>query len=183
MGNNTVTKLPNKKFNRDNNNKKLNTKIAYISELYAKREISKDYKIYTPEIMKKYNDYLKTLPKLTKDTTKAKFIIYNKVRKWYESKENLNFSIEKIHINSKLGSYTSGGCGIGASFFAGLTASGILSYMDSYIKRLGSFFLVLYSILVLYFGVKILSNEDKKVEMYNTFLQVLYDLENDKNEK
>ena len=160
-----------------------NNKKAYISEQYIKKEVPKDYKIYTPEIIIQYNNSFKTLRKLTNDKTKAKFIMYNKVLKWYKNKESANFSMEKIYIKTKLGSYNSGGCGIGASLFAGLTASGIISYMDNYIKKLGPIFLAIYAILVLCFGIKILSNEDKKVEMYNMFLEVLNNLENDKNEK
>lgn len=183
MENNKVSQLSNKHINENNSNKKSNNKKSYISEQWIKRAIPKDYKIYTPEIIIKYKDSFKTLLKLTNDKTKTKFLMYNKVWKWYETEESADFSMEKVYIKTKLGSYTSGGCGIGASLFAGLTASGVFSYIDGYIKRLGPFFLTIYVILVLCFGVKILSNEDKKVEMYNMFLEVLSNLENDKNEK
>ncbi len=142
-----------------------------------------DYKIYTPEIIKKYKYNFKMILKFTNDENKAKFIMYNKVNKWFKNEKILNVSMEKIFIKSKLGSYTSGGCGIGASFFAGLIASGLFSYMDDYIKKLGPFFFVIYFVLVLCFGVKILSDEDKNVEMYNMFLEVLNNLDYDKNEK
>ncbi|MCE5219725.1 MAG: hypothetical protein LLF98_00235 [Clostridium sp.] len=178
MESNKIAKLANKHHNENNSNKKL-----CISEQWIKNKVPKNYKIYTPEIIIKYNNSFKTLLKLTNDKTKTKFIMYNKVCKWYENEESINFSMEKIYIKTKLGSYTSGGCGIIASLFAGLTASGIFSYMDNYIKRLGPFFLEIYVIAVLFFGVKILTNEDKKVEMYNMFLVALNNLENDKNEK
>lgn len=104
--------------------------------------------------------------------------MYNKVWKWYENKESTNFSVEKIYIKIKLGSYTSDR----ASIFARLILSGVFSYMASYVKKLGPFFAI-YAMLVLCFRVKILSKEDKKVEMYNMFLVVLNSLEDDKNEK
>ena len=179
MESNKISQLSNKHLIKNNSN----NKKVYISEQLIKREVPKDYKIYTPEIIIKYNDTFKTLLKLTNDKIKVKFIMYNKVWEWYENEESTNFSMERIYINTKLGSYTSGGCGIGASLFAGLTASCVFSFMDSYVKRLGPFFLAIYVILVLCFGLKILSNEDKKVEMYNMFLEVLNNLQNDKNEK
>jgi len=178
MESNKVSQLSNKHINENNRNKK-----AYISERWIKRTIPKDYKIYTPEIIIKYKNSFKILLKLTDDKTKTKFLMYNKVWKWYETDESINFSMEKIYIKTKLGSYTSGGCGIGASIFAGLTASGIFSYIDNYIKKLSPFFLAIYVVLVLYFGIKILSNEDNKVEMYNMFLEVLNNLQEDKNDK
>lgn len=144
---------------------------------------TKDYKIYTPEIIEKYKNSFKIILKITNNKTKSKFILYDRVCKWYENEESINLSMEKIYIKTKLGSYTSGGCGIGASLFAGLTASGVFSYMNNYTERLGPIFLPIYAILVLCFGVKILSNEDNKVEMYNMFLEVLNNLENDKNDK
>ncbi|OOM77404.1 hypothetical protein CLPUN_23030 [Clostridium puniceum] len=141
-----------------------------------------EYKIYTPEIIEKYKKLFKTILKMSDNKIKTKFIMYNKVSKWYEEEKNINISLEKIYIKTKLGSFTSGGCGIGASLLAGLTASGIYSYMDSYIKKLGPFFLILYVVFVLSFGIKILYNEDNKVEMYNMFLEALNALEREKHE-
>ncbi|WP_243156058.1 hypothetical protein [Clostridium sp. C2-6-12] len=142
-----------------------------------------EYKIYTPDITQKYEKMLKTMYKMIKDKNKVKFLMYDKVWKWYENEEFMNISLEKIYIKAKLGSFTSGGCGIGASLLAGLTASGIYSYIDNYIKKLGTSFVVLYVVLILAFGFKILYNEDKKVEMYNMFLEVLNNLQDDNNEK
>lgn len=154
----------------------------HSTKTITKRLDAEDYKIYTPELIKKYQDSFKTIFKATGNKTKVKFIMYEKVWNWYINQPNINLKMEKIHIRTKLGSFTSGGCGIGASLFAGLTASGIFSYMDNYIKRLAPFFFVIYVVLLLGFGLKFLSNEDKKVEMYNMFLEVLDSLENDKNE-
>jgi hypothetical protein len=168
MDNNSLAKIINNYHKKTPNIKNINTA---------------DYKIYTPEIIQKYKDSYKIILKLTNNEDKAKFIMYKKVIKWFEKEKIINVSIEKIYIKSKLGSYTSGGCGLGASFFAGLIASGLFSYMDSYIKKLGPFFFVVYFILVLCFGIKILSDEDKKVEMYNMFLEALNNLDYDKNEK
>jgi hypothetical protein len=142
-----------------------------------------EYKIYTPDITQKYEKMFKTMCKIIKDKNKVKFLMYDKVWKWYENEEDMNISLEKIFIKGKLGSFTSGGCGIGASLLAGLTASGIYSYIDDYIKRLGTSFIILYVILILGFGFKILYNEDKKVEMYNMFLEVLNNLQDDNNER
>ena len=180
---NKVKQLNSKTLNESSSNKKLNDKKIYTLDEYIKTARCENFKIYTPEIIKKYRNSFKTLFKLTNDNTKTKFIMYNKVWKWYENEESINLNMEKIYIKTKLGSYSSGGCGIGASLFAGLTASGVFSYMDTYVKRLGPLFFALYAILVLIFGVKILSNEDNKVEMYNMFLEVINNLENDKNDK
>lgn len=180
---NKVKQLNSKTLNESSSNKKLNDKKIYTLDEYNKTARCENFKIYTPEIIKKYRNSFKTLFKLTNDNTKTKFIMYNKVWKWYENEESINLNMEKIYIKTKLGSYSSGGCGIGASLFAGLTASGVFSYMDTYVKRLGPLFFALYAILVLIFGVKILSNEDNKVEMYNMFLEVINNLENDKNDK
>lgn len=138
-------------------------------------------KIYTPEIIKKYKKLFKTIFRLNENKTKIKFIMYDNVWIWYEE-EDINISLEKIYIKTKLGSFSSGGCGIGASLLAGLTASGIYSYMDNYLKNLGTFFLIVYIILILCFGVKILYTEDNKVEMYNMFLEVLNNLEYERRE-
>jgi len=137
-------------------------------------------KIYTPEIIKKYKKLFKTIFRLSENKTKIKFIMYDEVWSWYEQEEDINISLEKIYIRTKLGSFSSGGCGIGASLLAGLTASGIYSYMDNYLKKLGPFFLTVYIILILCFVIKILYSEDNKVEMYNMFLEVLNNLEHER---
>jgi len=180
---NKITQLSSKHLNENNNNKKSNDKKIYTSYVCGRRAIPQNCKIYTSEIIIKYRNSFKTLLKLTNDKTKTKFLMYNKVWKWYENEESINLSMERIFINTKLGSYSSGGCGIGASLFAGLTASGIFSYMDVYVKGLEPLFFALYSILILSFGAKILSNEDNKVEMYNMFLEVINNLENHNNDK
>lgn len=158
---------------RKNNLKEINTIIKLNTN---------DCKIYTPEIIEKYRKVFKKVLKFN-NKTKIRFIMYDKVRNWYEREENINISLEKVYIKTKLGSFTSGGCGIGASLLAGLTASGIYSYVDAYIKKLGPFSLVIYIVLILFFGVKILYNGDNKVEMYNMFLEVLNNLQDDNNEK
>jgi len=177
MENNKVAKITNR-YTKQNNNKTVS-----ILKVCNKNSSTENYKIYTKEIIGKYKNSFKTILKSTNNKTKTKFIMYDEIWKWYNNEDCINLSMEKIYIKTKLGSYTSGGCGIGASLFAGLTASGIFSYMDSYIKRLGPLFLTIYVVLVLCFGFRILSNEDNKVEMYNMFLEVLNNLENDKNDK
>ena len=142
-----------------------------------------EYKIYTPEIIKKYKKLFKKILKTNNDKAKTNFIMYYKVYKWYEKEEKINISLEKVYIKTKLGSFTSGGCGIAASLLAGLTASGIYSYMDIYIKKLEPVFLLVFIVFILSFGIKILSNEDNRVEMYNLFLEVLNNLQDDNNER
>ena len=108
--------------------------------------------------------------------------MYDKVWNWYEQEEDMNISLEKIYIKTKLGSFSSGGCGIGASLLAGLTASGMYSYMDNYLKKLDPFFLIVYIILILCFAIKVLYSEENKVEMYNMFLEILNNLEYERRE-
>lgn len=166
------------------NNDSINKKYrSYNNLLKISEENTKDYRIYTPEIIHKYKNSFKRILKFTNDKTKTKFIMYNKVVKWYENEKCLNIKMEKIYIKSKLDSFTSGGCGIGASFFAGLIASGLFSYIEDNLKKLGLISFSIYSLLILCSGFKILSNEDRKVEMYNMFLEVLNNLDYDKNEK
>lgn len=164
----------------NNNLKKIGNK-NFIKNLLVKDNFN-NYKLYTPEMIEEYKETFQRILKMTNDKTKTKFIMFNKVEEWYKNKKNINISMEKIYIKSKLGSFTSGGCGIGASLLAGLTASGIFSYIDNYLKKLGPLFLTIYILLVLFFGIKILYDEDSKVEMYNMFLEVLNTLEYDKNE-
>lgn len=135
-----------------------------------------DYKIYTPEMVKKYKECFKFTMKITKRHDKTLFIMYKKVEQWYMN-DKINWNLEKIHIKTKLGSYTSGGCGIEASLLAGLTASGVFTYMDTYMKRLSPLSLIIYAAAVMVFAIRVLANEDKTVEMYNMFLDVINELE------
>lgn len=158
-----------------------NKKIIELSNISSSKKIKKlEYKIYTPDMVKRYKSTFKIILKMTNNRNKTLFIMYKKVKEWYEQEEDADLNIEKIHINTKLGSYTSGGCGIGASLFAGLLASGVFSYIDNYVSKLGTTSLIVYVISTLFFGFKILSNEDDKVEMYNMFLEVLNTLEEHK---
>ncbi|MVX63202.1 hypothetical protein GKZ28_05750 [Clostridium chromiireducens] len=162
-----------------------NNNFNKIGNKYFKKNllVKYNYKLYTPEMIEEYKVTFKRILKMTNDKARTKFIMFNKVEEWYKNEKNINISMEKIYLKSKLGSFTSGGCGIGASLLAGLTASGIFSYIDNYLKKLGPFFLTIYIVLVLCFGIKILYDEDSKVEMYNVFLEALNNLEYDKNEK
>lgn len=135
-----------------------------------------EYKIYTPEMVKKYRECFNFTMKMTKHHDKTLFIMYKKVEQWYMD-ENINWNMEKIHIKTKLGSYTSGGCGIEASILAGLTASGVCTYMDTYMKRLSPLSIAIYITALVIFGIKVLTNEDRTVEMYNMFLDVINELE------
>lgn len=141
-----------------------------------------EYKIYTPEIIEKYKKNFKCVLKITKDKTKTQYLMYNKILKWYKNEKHINISMERIYINSKLDSYTTGGCGISASFLAGLASSGIIYYIDNFIQEIPPIFFPIYLITTLCFGIKVLSNEDHKVEMYNMFLEVLKNIEYDNND-
>lgn len=151
--------------------------ISIKNKLFKNKTSDYDsYKIYTPEMVKKYKECFKFTMKVTKHHDKTLFIMYKKVEQWYMN-DKINWNLEKIHIKTKLGSYTSGGCGIEASLLAGLTASGVFTYMDTYVKKLSPIMLLIYAVSVLFFGVKVLANEDKTVEMYNMFLDVINELE------
>ncbi|GAA0076268.1 hypothetical protein UT300005_06460 [Clostridium sp. CTA-5] len=151
----------------NSNTKKINSK-----------KLTKDYNIYTPDIVKKYKATFKVLLKMTDDRNHTLYIMYGKVKKWYEDEKNLNIVMEKIHIKTKLGSYLSGGCGIEASLLANLTASGIFAYSIKYIKNFTPLALIFYLSGVTLYGVTVLWREDNQVEMYNMFLEVLNELEN-----
>lgn len=166
------------------NIKFLNSDNIYSKcEKIANKVVTKEYKIFTPDIVKKYKSNYKIILKLSKDKEHTVYIMYGKVKRWYESEENINLSLEKIHIRSKLGSYMSGGCGIGPSLLASLTASGIFAYINNYLKKLGPMSLVCYGFAVALFGINVLLSEDNEVEMYNIFLEVLDNLDHDKIDK
>lgn len=155
-----------------------NKKVIRIKNILLK---NKSYdcdnnKIYTPEMVKKYKECFKFTMKVTKSHDKTLFIMYKKVEQWYMN-DKINWNLERIHIKTKLGSYTSGGCGIEASLLAGLTASGVFTYMDTYMKKLSPISLAIYAVSVMFFGIRVLVNEDRTVEMYNMFLDVINELE------
>ena len=64
MENKKLEKIPRKNLEKKMLSRKLN---------------NKDYKLYTPEIIKKYKNSLKTILKITNNKTKTKFIMYDKV--------------------------------------------------------------------------------------------------------
>lgn len=164
-----------------NNLAKINYNYFQKKQKYSCENI-KEHKIYTPEIILKYKNNFKKILKLTNNKTKTNFIMYSKILKWYENEKNVDIRMEKVYIKSKLGSYNSGGCGLTASFLAGLTSSGIIYYVDNYLEKITPVFFPIYFFTILFFGIKILSHEDNKVEMYNMFLEVLNNIEYDNND-
>lgn len=162
--------------------KKTCNKILNIGDIYKNKIDSyynmDKYKIYTREFVKRYKKEYKLVYKLMKDKDKTLFVMYKRCERWYEQAENINIPIEKIHIKSKLGSYMSGGCGIGPSLLAGLTSSGVFAYMNHYLKRMEPVSLFVYSIIVIFFGINVLISEDDEVEMYNIFLSILDNKDN-----
>lgn len=159
-----------------------NKKDAKIKQLYStiiknkENKYSNEYKIYASKFEKKYKKNFKKLLKFTKDRDKTLCIMYCKVEKWYKD-ENINISMEKIYIKTKLGSYLSGGCGIEASLLANLTASAVFAYSSIYIRRLGTISILVYIFMISLYGLAVLTREDNEVEMYNLFLEVLNKLE------
>lgn len=142
------------------------------------KKISKDnYKIVTPEIAYKYKYRYKKLLKKVKNRDKAICILFNEIYALYIEKKNLNISMEKIHIKTKLGSYLSGGCGIGPSLLTSLVGSSLFTYMNSYFKKLTSPVAVLYCSIVVFLAIYLLTIQDNQVEMYNLFLEVLERIE------
>ena len=142
------------------------------------KRVSKDkYKIVTPEIAYKYKHRYKKLLKKFKNRDKVICILFDEVYALYIEKENLNISMEKIHIKTKLGSYLSGGCGIGPSLLTSLVGSSLFAYMNSCIKKLTSPFALLYSSIAVLLAIYLLTIQDNQVEMYNLFLEVLERIE------
>lgn len=159
--------------------KKACKKILDISDIYKTKIYCMDkYKIYTREFVKKYKKEYKQVYKSMKDKDKTLCIMYKRCSEWYNNAENINIPMEKIHIKSKLGSYMSGGCGIGPSLLAGLTSSGVFAYMNHYLKDMQPISLFVYSMIVIFFGINVLISEDDEVEMYNIFLNILESKEN-----
>ncbi|HBJ2622477.1 TPA: hypothetical protein LA827_002225 [Clostridium botulinum] len=158
---------------------KSNIKIRYLHSNTSKdlkNRCTDEYKIYAPKIAKKYKKTFKILLKFTKNRDKTLYIMYDKVKKWYKA-ENINISMEKIYVKTKLGSYLSGGCGIEASLLTNLTASAVFAYTSLYIKKLGTISILCYMLIISFYGLIVLSKEDDEVEMYNLFLEVLNELE------
>lgn len=149
-----------------------------IIKLIKVKKVSKDiYKIVTPEIVEKYKNRYKKLLKKVKNKDKVICILFDEVYALYIEKENLNISMEKIHIKTKLGSYLSGGCGIGPSLLTSLVGSSLFTYMNSYFKNLTSPVAVLYCSIVVFLAIYLLTIQDNQVEMYNLFLEVLKKIE------
>lgn len=142
-----------------------------------KKNSNDDYKIITPEIVEEYKYRYKKLLKKFKNRDKVIVILYDEIYDFYNKKNNLNISMEKIHIKTKLGSYLSGGCGIGPSLLTSLVGSSIFAYMSNYFKKLTSPIALLYCSIVVIIAIYLLNIQDNQVEMYNLFLEVLEKIE------
>ena len=94
------------------------------------------------------------------------------------SKDNYKIVTPEIAYKyTKLGSYLSGGCGIGPSLLTSLVGSSLFTYMNSYFKKLTSPVAVLYCSIVVFLAIYLLTIQDNQVEMYNLFLEVLERIE------
>lgn len=145
------------------------------------KKVSKDnYKIVTPEIVEEYKNRYKKLLKKVKNKDEVIRILFDEVYALYIKKENLNISMEKIHIKTKLGSYLSGGCGIGPSLLTSLVGSSLFAYINSCLKKLTSPIVLLYCSIVVFLAIYLLTIQDNQVEMYNLFLETLERIEKGK---
>lgn len=142
-------------------------------------DICREYEIKTPEFAKQYKKLFKEKLKINRHRGKTLFMMRKIAKKWYQD-EDINLSLEKIHIKTKLGSYESGGCGIEASVLASFTASGILTYAEAVLKKFIPFSIILYAVVVILCGAKIMTREDDMVEMYYLFLDVIEEIEENK---
>lgn len=146
--------------------------------LISFKKKSKDsYKIITPEIVDKYKHIYKKLLKKFKNKDKAIFVLFDEIYYLYIEKDDLNTPMEKIYIKTKLGSYLSGGCGIGPSLLTSMVASSLFTYMNEYFKKLTSPITFLYCSIVVMLSIYLLTIQDNQVEMYNLFLEVLEKIE------
>ncbi len=134
------------------------------------------YCIETPNIAIYYKKEYKRLLKIYKNREKVINILYNKIYRKYKN-TNCNFSLERIYIKTKLGSYLSGGCGIGPSLLTSLVGSGIFAYMNTMMKKLTNTLSVLYFSMVTAFAIYLLTMVDNEVEMYNLMLEIVENIE------
>lgn len=151
--------------------------MSELRLIKLKKKSNDEYKIITPEIVEKYKHRYKKLLKKFKNRDKVIFLLYDEVYDFYNEKNNLNISLEKIHIKTKLGSYLSGGCGIGPSLLTTLVGSSIFAYMNNYFTKLTSPIALLYCSIVVIIAIYLLTIQDNQVEMYNLFLEVLERIE------
>ena len=71
----------------------IKNKLDFKNRILKKKSIKvNDYKIYTPDMVKKYRDCYKFTMKITKHRDKTMFIMYKKVEEWYKN-ENINYNI------------------------------------------------------------------------------------------
>jgi len=151
--------------------------MSELRLIKLKKKSNDEYKIITPEIVEKYKHRYKKSLKKFKNRDKVIFLLYDEVYDFYNEKNNLNISLEKIHIKTKLGSYLSGGCGIGPSLLTTLVGSSIFNYMNNYFKKLTSPIALIYCSIVVIIAIYLLTIQDNQVEMYNLFLEVLEQIE------
>jgi len=151
--------------------------MSELRLIKLKKKSNDEYKIITPEIVEKYKHRYKKSLKKFKNRDKVIFLLYDEVYDFYNEKNNLNISLEKIHIKTKLGSYLSGGCGIGPSLLTTLVGSSIFTYMNNYFKKLTSPIALIYCSIVVIIAIYLLTIQDNQVEMYNLFLEVLEQIE------
>ena len=85
--------------------------------------------------------------------------------------------MEKIYIKTKLGSYLSGGSGIGSSLLASLIGSGLFTYMSTLMQKLDGMLTFGYFSIVTGFAVYLLTLQDNQVEMYNMLLEIIENIE------
>jgi len=135
------------------------------------------YNIITPEIVTMYKSDYRKLMKKYENHEEVLSILYKKVKLHYKEQKCNDYKFERMHIKTKLGSYLSGGCGIGPSLMSSLIGSSLFTYINSTIRRLRFSLILIYCSLVTALCIYMLTIQDEQVEMYNLFLEILEDIE------
>ena len=154
----------------------MNIKLKKKEMLIKKCSVEKCC-IITPHMVKYYKKQYKILLRLYKDKEKVLNILYKKIYEKYAYEKDYNYSLERIYIKTKLGSYLSGGCGIGPSLLTSLVGSGIFTYMNSLLKKLNGTLTLIYFSIVTGLAIYLLTMVDNEVEMYNLMLEIIENIE------
>ena len=157
--------------------KKNINKLAAKKYSVSLKDINQNSALKTPFIVKYYKiDYKNLLP-IYRKREKVIKMLYEITMAKYCEEENIDFTMEKIYIKTKLGSYLSGGCGIGPSLLASLIGSGLFTYMSTFIQRLNGMLTFGYFSIVTGFAIYLLTLQDNQVEMYNMLLEIIENIE------
>ena len=155
----------------------LKEKINKLQFKKCELHIYDNYSLKTPCIVDYYKMEYKNLLKKYKNRQIAIKILYDISMEKYLEEKTVDYRMEKIYIKTKLGSYLSGGCGIGPSLLASLIGSGIFTYMSTLIEKLDGMLTFGYFSIVTGFAIYLLTLQDNQVEMYNMLLEIIENIE------